>query len=169
MWRYVHTCEMELLHYGVKGMKWGVRRSRVELDRANGAMTSKQHKTVLSRKGPPIVKPSDLRYNSKKMEGYLLNPNHSLGGAKCKFLQTALGYNRKDSRLLHRNTLAAIIGKTPDVITKNEYGTKYTYNTKLIGIDGKTTANVKIAIQLDNLRGSHKIVTIVPGKKDKLL
>lgn len=33
MWRYVHTCEMELLHYGVKGMKWGVRRNNTPLDK----------------------------------------------------------------------------------------------------------------------------------------
>ena len=31
MWGYNHLC-----HYGVKGMKWGVRRDKEELDRLAG-------------------------------------------------------------------------------------------------------------------------------------
>lgn len=38
----------ELLHYGVKGMKWGVRRTDSQLARARGAKPSEDHKKVAS-------------------------------------------------------------------------------------------------------------------------
>lgn len=37
---YILTSDGELYHYGVKGMRWGVRRTREEIDRANNTMAN---------------------------------------------------------------------------------------------------------------------------------
>lgn len=40
MWQYKHVWPLELYHYGIKGMKWGVRRTKEELRRVQ-SKTSK--------------------------------------------------------------------------------------------------------------------------------
>ncbi len=40
MWRYNYIYPNELCHYGVKGMKWGVRRSKEELRYDRGSIAS---------------------------------------------------------------------------------------------------------------------------------
>ena len=39
MWQYIHTDE--LYHHGIKGQKWGVRRSKAQLARAAGRKSKK--------------------------------------------------------------------------------------------------------------------------------
>lgn len=49
MWTYNHTNTTELTHYGILGMKWGVRRSQAQLSRAKGSSkssSSEQKKNV---------------------------------------------------------------------------------------------------------------------------
>ena len=61
-----------LTHYGVKGMKWGVRRSQAELDRAAGRKTSK------SRKG------NDKKGSSSKSESNGSGASGAIKKAKGK-------------------------------------------------------------------------------------
>ena len=49
MYRYILTKDGELYHYGVKGMKWGVRRPKEQLKYDSGSIT-----TVLNRTLPKI-------------------------------------------------------------------------------------------------------------------
>lgn len=59
-----------------------------------------------------------------------------------------------------------MIGKTPTKSETTPFGTKHTFNTKLMGKDGKSaSANVVVVIQKDNGRITHKIVTVYPDKK----
>ena len=53
----------------------------------------------------PVNSPKDVRYNKKKTEGYLLNSNHPVGGAKAKFMKDVLGYSQNDSKLFHKNII----------------------------------------------------------------
>lgn len=114
----------------------------------------------------PVNSPRDIRYSKKKTEGYLLNPNHPKGYSKAKFLKEVLGYSQNDSKLFHKNVVDSLIGKTPTKSETTPFGTKHTFNTKLMGKDGKSaSANVVVVIQKDNGRITHKIVTVYPDKK----
>lgn len=116
----------------------------------------------------PVTTTKAVRYSKKKTEGYLLNPNHPVGGAKAKFMKEVLGYSQSDSHLFHRNVVASIVGKIPSKTETNPYGTKHTYHTELIGKNGvAVSAKVVVVIQKDNRRSTYKIVTVYPDKKEE--
>lgn len=116
----------------------------------------------------PVNSPKDVRYNKKKTEGYLLNSNHPVGGAKAKFMKDVLGYSQNDSKLFHKNIVSSLIGKVPNKSETTHFGIKHTYNTTLIGKSGESVkANVVVVIQKDNGRITYKIVTIYPDRKGK--
>ena len=103
-----------------------------------------------------------------KYDGYLLNKDHAIGGSKAKFLSETLGYNKGDGAKLHDAVSEAINGKVADKITKTEYGTKATFNVRIKGNNGQYHfANVTVVIQKDNGKITWKLITIIPGKKDK--
>ena len=59
-----------------------------------------------------------------------------------------------------------LLDKRHSETKKTEYGMKHVYKISLEGKKGKTvTANVLVAIQKDNGRITHKIVTVYPDKK----
>lgn len=129
-----------------------------------GTKGAKQH----SVNNAPVKKAGDVRYSKKKTEGYLLNTKHPVGGSKAKFMKEVLGYDKKDSKLFHKNVVSSIIGKSPSDTKKTKYGLKHTYKVKLIGKGGKSIkANVVVVIQKDNNRTTYKIVTVHPDKKEK--
>lgn len=64
MWEYNHTGE--LMHYGVLGMKWGVRRGRV--DKAYGRASKKL--TKLSDKAEKKLAKSRAAYSKAKKKQY---------------------------------------------------------------------------------------------------
>lgn len=116
----------------------------------------------------PVSSLNNVRYSKRKTEGYLLNPNHPVGGAKAKFMKDVLGYSQNDSKLFHKNIVASIIGKNPTKTEVTSFGLKHTYNIKLIGKDSESiSANVVVVIQKDNGRITYKIVTVYPDKKEK--
>ncbi len=126
------------------------------------------NKGLYSSPQAPISKTGDVRYSQKKTEGYLLNPNHPVGGSKAKFWHDVLGYAKSDGKLFHQHVVESIKGKKPNTTEKTEYGTKLTFNTKLMGKDGKSvSANVVVVVQKDNGRKTYKIVTVYPDKKEK--
>lgn len=115
----------------------------------------------------PVKATKDVRYSKKKTEGYLLNPNHPVGGAKAKFMREVLGYSQADSHLFHKNVAASLVGKSPSKTETTPFGTKHTYHTKIIGKNGDAvSAKVVVVIQKDNGRTTYKIVTVYPDKKE---
>lgn len=106
--------------------------------------------------------------SESKYDSYLLDQNHDVGGSKAKFLSETLGYNKGDGPKLHAAVSEAINGKTPDKVTKTQYGIKATFNTKIKGNNGQYhSANVTVVIQKDNGKITWRLITITPGKKDK--
>ena len=106
--------------------------------------------------------------SKKKYDAYLLNLDHPEGGSKAKFLKETLGYQSGDSEKLHNAIKEAIDGKIPNSVEKTNYGTKYNFDVSLKGNNGKyESANVTIVVQNDNGKTIWRIITIVPGKKDK--
>lgn len=93
------TDEEFLQHHGVKGMKWGVRRSQAELDRAAGRTPSKGRLGSSSRKrkssAPPASSMDDnqlrQRINRLQMEKQYNELTASKTGAGRKFAKKALG------------------------------------------------------------------------------
>lgn len=45
----------ELAHYGIKGMKWGVRRTEAQLARARGNTTSKKSESAVKKKSSTSI------------------------------------------------------------------------------------------------------------------
>ena len=114
----------------------------------------------------PVNSGKDVRYSKKKTEGYLLNPNHPVGGAKAKFMNDVLGYSQSDSKVFHKNVVDSLVGKTPTKSETTKFGVKHTYKTSIPGKDGKAvSANVVVVIQKDNGRITYKMVTVYPDKK----
>ena len=84
----------ELWHHGVKGMKWGIRRSKEELARARGETVETQTDSVILKDG---VYESSKGFTCKKdkMSGWSLNPERK------HFHEFAeVGYTSSDSDLL---------------------------------------------------------------------
>lgn len=82
-----------LQHYGVKGMKWGVRRSQAQLDRAAGRKTARANKKK-RRSAPPASSMDDnqlrQRINRMKMEKEYNELTSKSTGAGKKFAKKAL-------------------------------------------------------------------------------
>ncbi|MDY4677083.1 MAG: hypothetical protein SO373_08060 [Candidatus Borkfalkiaceae bacterium] len=116
----------------------------------------------------PILKRGDVRYNAKKVQGYLLNINHPEGSAKAKFMRDVLGYTENDAKIFHNNIVKSIINRVPNKTILTTYGVKHIYNTVLVGKNGnKISANIVVVVQKDNKRVTYKIVTVYPNKKGK--
>jgi hypothetical protein len=122
--------------------------------------------TVGAKRHAPVTTLSDVTYDPMKIEWYLLNENHPVGGAKAKFMKDVLGYSNSDAKLFHNNVVAAIIDKMPSSCEETPYGVKYTYHTKLVGKYGvKVSANIVVVIQKDNGGTTYRIITVYPDKK----
>ncbi len=116
---------------------------------------------------PPIKANKDLRYSKKKTVGYLLNPDHPIGGSKAKFMRDVLGYTQEDAKIFHKNVVASIKNRIPEKTVETTFGIKHTYQTQLVSKGGKSVyANVVVVVQKDNGRITYKIVTIYPDKKE---
>ena len=85
--------DIVLQHYGVKGMKWGVRRSQAQLDRAAGRKTARANNKK-RRSAPPASSMDDnqlrQRINRLQMEKQYNELTASKTGAGRKFAKKAL-------------------------------------------------------------------------------
>lgn len=77
MWEYNHLC-----HYGVKGMKWGVRRSKEELDRLAGrAYKIEEHSdSIVIKKGSKLHRISASDSKDRKGYAYVSYKNEDVKG-----------------------------------------------------------------------------------------
>ncbi len=84
----------ELWHHGVKGMKWGVRRSKEELAKARGETVETNSDSVILKDGV-YHSPKGFTCKRDKMDSWCLDPE------KKHFHEFAeVGYGKGDSDLL---------------------------------------------------------------------
>ena len=77
-----------------------------------------------------------------------------------------MGYKQGDGEKLHNAIADAINGKLPNVVTKTNFGVKYTFNIKIRGNDGNyNSANVVVVVQNDKGKVTWRTITLYPGKK----
>lgn len=72
----------------------------------------------------------------RKLEGHLLNPDHTRGGPKAKWFELALGFTRQNMPDLARQI---VFDESKAVFTGvTEFGTKYNQVISITGANGKT-------------------------------
>jgi len=94
-----------------------------------------------------------------KLQRYLLNPEHPIGGAKAQWFDRALGYTRQNAgglaqQLVFDETKAVQTAVTP-------YGTKFNQTINVVGANGRTIPVITAWIR--GADGVVRFVTATPG------
>lgn len=97
----------------------------------------------------------------KKLQDYLLNPDHPAGGPKAKWFDQALGFTRENAGDLQRQIVFDQSKAVETGIT--QYGTKYNEVIPIAGANGRTI-DVTFAF-IRNNDGVVRLVTALPAKK----
>jgi hypothetical protein len=98
---------------------------------------------------------------NSKLDGYLLNKEHPVGGSKANWFEKALGFNKNNSQQLSSQI---IFDKSKAVQTAvTEYGTKYSQIIPIKGVNGKII-DVEF-VWIKNNDGIVRLVTSIPTKK----
>lgn len=109
----------------------------------------------------------DYDDSKSKIETYLLNINHSVGGPKANFFINTLGYNKENPKEFFNSIKEVIANKTPTKITITQYGLKYEFHEKMRGVNGKEiTARVIVIVQKNNGKATFRIISAFPDKKE---
>lgn len=131
-----------------------------------------RNKTIITKKvkEPEVEKVSERIAGSSKLtqesinsklDGYLLNKEHPIGGSKAKWFEKALGFNKNNSQQLSSQI---IFDKSKAVQTAvTEYGTKYSQIIPIKGVNGKII-DVEF-VWIKNNDGIVRLVTSIPTKK----
>lgn len=105
--------------------------------------------------------------SKSKIETYLLDINHPVGGPKANFFINTLGYKKENSKDFFNSIKEIISSKTPIKITNSKYGLKYEFHEKMKGVNGKEiTARVIVIVQKDNGKTTFRIISAYPNKKE---
>ena len=97
----------------------------------------------------------------EKLDKYLLNPDHPVGGPKAKWFEQALGFTRTNSGDLERQIVFDQSRAVETGVT--QYGTKYNEVIPITGANGKTI-DVTFAF-IRNNDGVVRLVTAIPNSK----
>jgi Domain of unknown function (DUF6883) len=97
----------------------------------------------------------------EKLDKYLLNPDHPVGGPKAKWFEQALGFTRANSGDLERQIVFDQSRAVETGVT--QYGTKYNEVIPITGANGKTI-DVTFAF-IRNNDGVVRLVTAIPNSK----
>ena len=73
LWEYNNVNPDILMHYGIKGMKWGIRRTEAQLQRARGKLESDANRSEIKRrkatyKNRRTISDDDLRKEVSRLE-----------------------------------------------------------------------------------------------------
>ena len=97
-----HITDGELRHYGVRGMKWGVRRNLKRLGNANSAKDSDARAKAVAKlekhKAKSIKKLDKLQSKQPDLQKRVDKANTNLAEKRAGALQKAARYSRKASR-----------------------------------------------------------------------
>lgn len=121
-----------------------------------------RNKVIIPKKasGTGNTKLTQESINSK-LDGYLLNKEHPVGGSKASWFEKALGFNKNNSQQLNSQI---IFDKSKAVQTAvTEYGTKYSQIIPIKGVNGKII-DVEF-VWIKNNDGIVRLVTSIPTKK----
>jgi hypothetical protein len=117
----------------------------------------KKKNTETKQTDNPITKESI----NTKLEKYLLNKDHPIGGSKANWFEKALGFNQNN-----KTELANQIVFNPQTAIETqvtEYGTKY---NQIINIKGANGRNIDVNFSwIKNNDGIIRLVTAIPTKK----
>ena len=117
----------------------------------------KKKNTETKQTDNPITKESI----NTKLEKYLLNKDHPIGGSKANWFEKALGFNQNN-----KTELANQIVFNPQTAIETqvtEYGTKY---NQIINIKGANGRNIDVNFSwIKNNDGIIRLVTEIPTKK----
>jgi hypothetical protein len=95
-----------------------------------------------------------------KLDRYLLNPRHPIGGHKAKWFKEALGYTRENMYELARQI---VFDESVAIQTEvTAYGTKYNQVITIVGANGKEIDVLFAWIR--NLDGVVRLVSGMPAK-----
>lgn len=121
-----------LAHYGIKGMRWGVRRSRAELDRAAGRRVAKGKPVTKTKASADAIRAAQLKKTAKKQGTKVLSNN------ELKELNTRIQLEQQYKNLNkgkklskeQQKMIADIVGAGAGVIAANVINTP---RTKSVG------------------------------------
>jgi hypothetical protein len=98
----------------------------------------------------------------KKLDEYLLDPEHEVGGPKAKWFEQALGFTRQNMPELARQI---VFDESKAVFTGvNEFGTKYNQVISITGANGKTI-DVTFGWIRRNDDGIMRLLTAIPTRR----
>lgn len=116
---YYITTDGELYHYGIKGMKWGVRRSQKELRRA--ASSTEANRAITKLQKHRAKGSAELEKLKKKHDKLEID----LAGSSKKDAEKAIKLERKASKLDRK--AAKKRKKAGSILTSASKATKLTY------------------------------------------
>jgi len=95
---------------------------------------------------------------NKKLDLYLLNMDHPVGGTKANWFKLALGYDKSNMAQLAKQI---VFNENTAILTSiTEYGTKYSQIISIVGANGRIIDVPFIWIK--NLDGVVRLVTAIP-------
>ncbi len=96
-----------------------------------------------------------------KLDSYLLNSDHPIGGFKARWYAQALGFNRSNVKALAKQLVFDASKAMPTTLT--EYGQKFMQPTLVTGANGR---QIEVGvIWITNPDGVTRLVTAPPAKR----
>jgi len=143
-----------------RGAALGAAGVRQDAD-VNAALSGQRTGELVEGAGNSLLPKTTAESVSAKLDTYLLEPTHPVGGSKAKWFKEALGFTKDNSADLAKQ----IVFNPEKAIqtTKNAYGTKFSQVISVQGANGKIIDVEFIFIK--NNDGVIRLVTSIPAKR----
>ncbi len=111
--------------------------------------------------GVDVIDNLDTDWTNKKLNEYLLNKDHPVGGSKAKWFDEALGFDKSNVDQLSNQIIFDEKNAIPTVQT--EYGQKYNQVISITGANGREIDVTFAWIKHND--GTIKLITAIPTKR----